>query len=55
VYADHLRSKATVRGNAAMLRFMISGMLWTYTHTSTNDVKTFNLELLKYVYGTVNK
>jgi len=33
VYADHLRSKATVRGNAAMLRFMISGILWTYIHT----------------------
>jgi hypothetical protein len=24
---------ATVRGNAAMLRFMISGMPWTYKHT----------------------
>jgi len=28
-YTDHLCSKATVRGNAAMLRFTISGMLWT--------------------------
>jgi hypothetical protein len=50
VYADHLCNKATVRGNVPMLRFMISGMPWTYTHTmSTNDVKTFHLELLKYV------
>jgi hypothetical protein len=50
VYADRLCSETTERGNAAMLRFMISGMPWTYTHTmSTNDVKTFCLELLKYV------
>ena len=58
VYADHLCSKGTVRGNAAMLTFMISGMPWKYTHTlthththtiSTNDVKTFHLELLKCV------
>jgi len=33
VYADRLWSKATVRGNAAMLRFVISGMPWTYAHT----------------------
>jgi len=62
VYADRLCSKATVRGNATILRFMISGMPWTYIHThthtnthththtmSTNDVQTFHLELLKYV------
>lgn len=33
VYGDRLCSKATVRGNATMLRFMISGMPWMYTHT----------------------